>query len=45
MKKTIFTILVFLLPASLFAQWAIKMGGTNTDQGKAWSLMKVGIHI
>ena len=35
MKKTIFTILVFLLPVSLFAQWAIKMGGTNTDQGKS----------
>ena len=35
MKKTIFTILVFFLPVSLFAQWAIKMGGTNTDQGKS----------
>ena len=35
MKKTILTIIIFLLPVSLFAQWAIKMGGTNTDQGKS----------
>ena len=35
MKKTIFTILILLLPTSLSAQWAIKMGGTNTDQGKS----------
>ncbi len=31
MKKTIFTILIFLLPVALFAQWVNNIGGTTNN--------------
>ncbi len=34
MKKTIYTILIILLPTLLFAQWAKNIGSTGNDFGR-----------